>query len=245
MAIESAGQHGRKSKRHRLAGHKQAPTQRLAGSALDKESSLLTRSLLSIFRPIARGAIDSSVDVRHLIEILKVAYIDVATDEYGIRGRPTTTSRIAIMSGLTRKEIGATKTSIEAGEALSTVSRTVCQRVLDSWWSEDDFLNSAGNPIDLPYEDGSPTFVDLCHIVGGDFPAGAARTELLRAGSIELLDRKGLRPLRRIHATDKHYADFSAALSDFIAAAMIREKLDDDVEELAAGAAIVRAIRDK
>ena len=209
------------------------------------EDDLLNRSLLSVFRPIARLAINSNIDARRLVETLKVAFVDVATKEYGKRGRPTTTARVSIMSGLTRKEVGSLKEQNLSGRALLDVKRSTCQKLLDTWWNHESFTTRTGQPRELPFSSGTPSFSQLCQEVGGDLAAGAARTELIRAGSVQLLDDKRLRARRRVHATARNHSDFVSGLSDFIAASMISEVLDPDVEELASEAAIVRAIRDK
>ena len=42
---------------------------------------------------------------REFSDLAKAAFVQVATEEYGIRGRPTNISRVAVMTGLTRKEV--------------------------------------------------------------------------------------------------------------------------------------------
>ncbi|MEO1595167.1 MAG: DUF6502 family protein [Pseudomonadota bacterium] len=245
MDIPRAERSNRRDKGRHIPDADSSSRQESVCSISDREIDLLHRSLLSIFRPIVRLAINSNVDARRLVEIIKVAFVDVATEEYGIRGRPTTTARVSIMSGLTRKEVGAIKDLIATGLGISDASTTICQRLLDSWWTKETYTNAPGRPMELPFSDGTPSFVQLCQEVGGDFPPGAARTELLRTGSVELLEGKRMRALRRAHATTGNYEEFAVGLSDFIAASMISEELDSDVEDLASEAAIVRAIRDQ
>ena len=47
-----------------------------------------------------------------------------AATEFGIRGRPTNISRVAVMTGLTRKEVRRLRTKIEGGEDLVSVVKS-------------------------------------------------------------------------------------------------------------------------
>ena len=58
-----------------------------------------------MFRPIARVMLRAGISWRELSDVLKTTYVEVATEDFGIRGRPTNISRVAILTGLTRKEV--------------------------------------------------------------------------------------------------------------------------------------------
>ena len=55
--------------------------------------------------PVARCMLQSGIGLREFSKISKIAFIKVATADYGIRGRPTNISRVAVMTDLTRKEV--------------------------------------------------------------------------------------------------------------------------------------------
>ena len=78
------------------------------------QSSILT-ALLYALRPIARILLRAGVSYREFSEISKQAFVDVATSDFGIRGRPTNISRVAVMTGLTRKEVKRVRESISKG----------------------------------------------------------------------------------------------------------------------------------
>jgi hypothetical protein len=70
-------------------------------------------------------------------------------------------------------------------------------RALQLWHSDPRFIGPDGSPIDLFFDGDSPSFSDLTKLVGGDFPAGALRAELLAAGGIQELANGKLRALNR------------------------------------------------
>ena len=64
----------------------------------------IQRQILSAFlvalRPIAKILLRFGIGFREFAEISKTAFVDVASREYGLRGRPTNISRVAVMTGL-------------------------------------------------------------------------------------------------------------------------------------------------
>jgi len=122
---------------------------------------------------------------RELSELLKTAFVEVATSEYGLRGRPTNISRVAVMTGLTRKEVRRIREKIGSGNHALTVKTTPLSEILHRWHADSEFLDSSGRPASLPFAGESGSFTSLVRRFGGDIPAGAMRTELKRVGAIE------------------------------------------------------------
>jgi hypothetical protein len=56
--------------------------------------------------------------------------------------------------------------------------------VLHHWHAEAEFTDSAGRPLPLPFSGEGASFSTLVKKYGGDIPAGAMRTELIRVGAI-------------------------------------------------------------
>jgi hypothetical protein len=132
-------------------------------------------------------------------ELSKRAFVEQALGAPDPRGRRVNTSRIAVRTGLSRKEVARVRAHIESPiEGIETtfqVGRPA--RALQLWYSEPRFLDENGKPVDLAYDGGKPSFVDLVRLVGGDVPAGAVRAELLAAGGIRELPNGMLRPCKR------------------------------------------------
>jgi hypothetical protein len=62
--------------------------------------------------PLARMLIFLGIGYKEFSEVLKKAFVEAATRDYGLRGRPTNTSRVAVFTGLTRKEVKRLKDSL-------------------------------------------------------------------------------------------------------------------------------------
>lgn len=64
----------------------------------DKTQKQILKAFFLVLRPIAKILLRYGIGYREFAEVVKSALVDVATDEYGIRGRPTNISRVAVMT---------------------------------------------------------------------------------------------------------------------------------------------------
>lgn len=138
-----------------------------------------------VLRPIAKILLRFGIGYREFAEVAKSAFVDVATSEYGIRGRPTNISRVAVMTGLTRKEVRRLRDKLENDEQTVVARTTPMWEVLHHWHAEEEFLDASGRPSNLPFQGDLGTFSSLVRRFGGDIPAGAMRAELKRVGAVE------------------------------------------------------------
>ena len=148
-----------------------------------KRQQILDAFLL-VMRPVARMLLRYGVGYREFAELTKMAFVDVASSDYGIRGRPTNISRVAVMTGLTRKEVRRLRDNIDRGENTIEVKTTPITDVLHQWHAQKDFLDESGQPLKLPFSGDGATFTQLVKLFGGDVPAGAMRTEMKRVGLV-------------------------------------------------------------
>jgi hypothetical protein len=148
----------------------------------------IQRQILSAFlvamRPVAKILLRFGIGYREFAEITKTAFVDVATTEYGLRGRPTNISRVAVMTGLTRKEVRRIRGKIDSGDQSVVVRATPLSEILHRWHADAEFHDSAGRPAVLPFAGTSGSFSNLVKRFGGDIPPGAMRTELKRVGAV-------------------------------------------------------------
>lgn len=143
-----------------------------------------------LMRPIARILIRGGVPFKDLVDLAKEAYVDVAGRDYGIRGRRTNTARVAILTGLSRKEVTRVRKQLaqetqhdEDGYA------NHASRVLAGWHQDADFVDSDGRPLPLLTDGGEPSLDELLRRYGGDMPAGALLTELKHVDAVRSDDR--------------------------------------------------------
>lgn len=136
-----------------------------------------------------------------MAEILKQAYVDVARRELAVPGKRPTISRIAVLTGLTRKEASrlvAGEGDGGAGEDRRSINRAA--RVLSGWVTDPDFHDGRGGPASLPFEDASGADVsELVRRHGADVPPRAVIDELLRVGAVRRLKDGRYRPMERAY----------------------------------------------
>jgi hypothetical protein len=155
------------------------------------------RSLLGPFIGIL---LDAGIGFRELAQVLKMEFVSRASDMYGVRGRPTNISRIAVMTGLTRKEIRSIRKDLEKSgkEFFVDIEKLNPATVLlHAWFSDPEFQDADGHPRQLPISGSSYSFASLCKKYAGDIPHGAMLAELRRAGSIEELQDGSILPVSR------------------------------------------------
>lgn len=150
-------------------------------------------------RPIVRMLLKHGVMHKEIVQLTKEVYVEVARKDYGLRGRPTNVSRTALLTGLDRKEVGRIKETLETSnpgvEEVHRQDRT--SRVLRAWHSDPDFLNDAGEPLQLDIEGSAPSFEELVRRYSGDVPAITILKELKRVKAISEARNGKLTVLRR------------------------------------------------
>ena len=144
----------------------------------------LHRAIELLLRPLCRVLLRHSVSFNAFEEIAKRVYVDVAMKDFGIPGKKPTTARVAVLSGLTRKEVHRllSEPDDDPEEIASRYNRAA--RVLTGWARDEDFVDRRGKPRALEM-DGGQGFVELVRRYSGDMPARAVLDELLRTGAVE------------------------------------------------------------
>ena len=149
----------------------------------ENKNNKLNKSFLMLLQPLARLFLRFGRGYREYSDLSKAAFVIVASEDYGVHGRPTNVSRIAAMTGLTRKEISRIRSRIEKGDAALTERHTPLQEVIAGWCSNDEFLDDDGKPAALTLDGGPGSFQSLIKQFAGDIPEGAMRKELQRIGA--------------------------------------------------------------
>lgn len=130
-------------------------------------------------------------------EVARRAFVAEALQD-GDGRRTTNTSRVAVRTGLSRKEVARVRLAMSQGEILtSTYHIGRPARALQIWHTDPEFLDESGQPLDLAFDDEEPSFTSLVKRVGGDVPAGAVRAELLSAGGMVELGNGRFRVQKR------------------------------------------------
>jgi hypothetical protein len=197
--------------------------------AEDGARTELFRAARAILRPLVRLLIAHGITFPAFSRLAREVYIEVGTKYFALPFKKQTDSRVALVTGVTRKEIG----QIRRGQVLPMGDAAhfdygVATRVIGRWVSERRYCDAAGAPRRLAYEPrqqrsaetvalgsipkvqetrevpgqaegDSATFVTLVDEVGGDIPPRAVLDELIRVGAVALSPNGDVRLLNQAY----------------------------------------------
>jgi hypothetical protein len=175
----------------------------------------ILKALNSMMKPIARMLLRSGIGFREFSEMAKAAYVHESLSGYGIRGRDTNMSRVAIMTGLSRREVRKIRAS-GIDELLVNSLAGPASQVLSLWFNDERFCYKKDEPRNLNIEDDENSFKALVMCIAGDIPFGAMKTELIRMGAVVLADDGRLRPIRKHYTPENLDERLEMALEEII-----------------------------
>src|SRR5688572_26723966 len=91
-----------------------------------------------LLEPVVRLLLRSGITWKEFAEVAKTVFVRVATDEFGIRGRPTNLSRVAILTGINRREVARQRQQIEVDAPAQPTFLNAAQRLLSGWHQDPD-----------------------------------------------------------------------------------------------------------
>jgi uncharacterized protein DUF6502 len=158
-----------------------------------------------IMQPLVRILVRNGVSFGEFSEVLKNVFVEVAERDFSLPGRKISQSRIAILTGLTRKEVAKQKAILDSGGALNVESNlNRVTRVLVGWHTDPDFTGPYGMPLELAFESTSgSSFVHLVRKHSGDMAPRAMLDELLRVGAVEKLTTGAYKVVMRAYIPEK------------------------------------------
>ena len=152
------------------------------------------RDLLAAFRslmtPLIRILLRTGITFQEFAGVLKDVYVTVCAREMTLPGRSMSISRVAIATGLPRREVakivrseGKTQWGVWSNAGLAA-------SVLEAWHSDPAYLAPYGYPRDLKVDgtDEVATFEDLVRRFSSDVSHEILVGELIRVGAARLLE---------------------------------------------------------
>lgn len=147
----------------------------------------LQKAVTRVLSPLVRLLLRHGVSHAEFANWAKQAYVDEAASRFGINGKPPSVSRIAIVTGINRKEVKRIR-DLPADVNTGVAKHNRAVRVVTGWLQDPDFTTSRGRPRQLVYGDAGESFNRLVRRHGGDVPARAMLDELVRVGTVALED---------------------------------------------------------
>ena len=100
--------------------------------------------LAGVLRPLIRAVLRSGIGYKEFSDLTKNLYVEVATNDFGIRGRPTNMSRVSVMTGISRKEVSRIRKREHPPAIYSLLQATPVVRVLHCWTNQSEFSGFLG-----------------------------------------------------------------------------------------------------
>ncbi len=172
--------------------------------AQDKE--LTEAALGNLLEPIVAMVLRNGITYKEFAQFSKSTFVAVAQRDFGIRGRPTNTSRVSAMTGIDRKEVKSIKDALSGDTTVKAVrtSQDKMSRVIRGWHEDADYLDEDGKPLMITLEGDRQSFKDLTRRYSGGLPMNVVLKELIAADCIKT-DDNGM-----LHAIKPYYSPPSA-----------------------------------
>jgi hypothetical protein len=146
-------------------------------------------ALRRLLRPIVRQLVAYGITYPSFDQIVRELYVEVAEDDFPLTYKRQTDSRVALVTGINRKEISRLRRLRHDSGRSVEVEDTAVTRVIGRWMGGPPYSDARGRPRPLPYEASRasvPSFARLVRDRGLDLPARSVLDELLREGIVEL-----------------------------------------------------------
>jgi len=174
------------------ASRRTAPAQRLASTEQVLES---THQWL---KPLVHVLLSCGITWREFSELAKTTYVEVASESFGKRGRPTNVSRTAILTGLVRRDVRKQRRILSGAPQPLSGYVTKGSLVLSAWHLDPDFREKDGRPALLRLTGPGKSFAALMERSGGaDVRPSTLLKELVNAGAVRVRVDGRLQALQR------------------------------------------------
>jgi hypothetical protein len=150
----------------------------------------LVNAVRTLLRPVVRQLIAYGVSYPALDRLLRQLYLEVAEKDFALPFKRQTDSRLALVTGLNRKEIAALRGRRASRSLTRGLEADVLTHAVGRWLGGPPYAAKDGSPRQLPYEAdtaNAPSFARLIRELNVDIPVRAVLDELIRNGTVELL----------------------------------------------------------
>jgi hypothetical protein len=149
--------------------------------------------------PLVHVLLRCGITWRDFSELAKTTFVEVATESFGKRGRPTNVSRTAVLTGLVRREVRRQRKLLATAPAALRGHVTKGSLVLSAWHLDPEFVDGeTGKPALLKLTGETGSFAALVRRCGGsDVPLTTLLKELKQAGAVRKRQDCRLEALKR------------------------------------------------
>ncbi len=153
----------------------------------------LARALRRALRPLVRLMLAHGLTLPYLLELLKSLLVEVADREFRIGDKSPTDSRVSLVTGVHRKDVGRLRQRMahEGHDVPAVVS--LGARLVALWQGAAPYLDESGAPLALPRfvsEGGPASFEGLVASINSDIRSRVVLDEWLRSGLVRLDEKR-------------------------------------------------------
>jgi len=150
----------------------------------------LNAAILKLMRPLVRILLRNGISFQQFSNLARWVYVDVASKEFGIKGKRQTDSRVSVITGLSRKEVRKMRNMKPLNDHSEVHCYNRAARVIAGWRKDPDFIDANGDPKALHFESGCNSFSQLVKRYSGDATPRAILDELKRVGCVRIVDNR-------------------------------------------------------
>lgn len=125
------------------------------------------------------------VSYRDFDQVCRTAFVEAATDDHGVSGRPANISRVSLITGLSRKAVRQVVESRLNSNLPRPDIRSLPAEVLHVWHTDSRYSITPGTARDLAWDDGGNSFADLVRQCSSTVSPVTLRAELMHVGAIQ------------------------------------------------------------
>ncbi len=139
-----------------------------------------------VLRPLVRLFLEQGLVFGTAEELLKAAYVRVASAEYRLRDEPPTDSRVSVLTGVHRKDVRRLRDPA-VDESPHAIELPFASEVVTRWISDARYLDARGAPRVLPRaaQPPAPSFDELVAGISTDVRPRVLLDELVRLGVVK------------------------------------------------------------
>lgn len=159
-------------------------------SAPTGPSPAVVHALRRILRPLVRLMLAQGITYPYLTELLKGLFVEVAERDFRLEPeKPSTDSRVSLVSGVHRKDVSRLRPLLQTPEALAPTVVPLGAQLVAQWLGQARYLQDDGQPrplARLASEGGALSFEALVASVNNDIRSRVVLDEWLHQGMVRL-----------------------------------------------------------
>jgi hypothetical protein len=147
----------------------------------------LVEAIGGMIRPLVKRLLAAGVPFGRVEARLRELFVEVAESELALPGRRQTDSRVALVTGINRKEVRRIRSADKKTAAPRSFTMNHAASLISRWRTDPQTSDRSGRPQPLPYQaTRGPNFMKLARKVTGDLAPRILLDELVRSGAAEL-----------------------------------------------------------